>query len=521
MAENIQEIFFMTTPDMSRFIYVSPAYEEIWGQPREKLYRDATSWVNQIHPEDRKRVAESFEKSRSQGKQFYEEFLIVKPDGSSRWIMAKGFPIFNENGEMYRYAGTAADITERKQAEVKLAQAREQEIEIGSQIQRAVLLSQPDENIPGLSIDAFTIASERIDGDFYDFFSFNDNCLDMLIGDVMGKGIPAALLGAAVKSSFLESKVKLIMSSTKGTPPEPADIVSQVHSHIAGKLVELSSFVTLHYVRIDLDQNRLDFVDCGHTSIIHFSNRTNTCWMLKGNSVPIGFSENEIYEQYSLPIEENDVFFFYSDGITEAKNTKGDLFGEDRLIRLIAINSGSEPTELIEEVKNSVVEFSQSDKFADDLTCVAVKIQKRTNNPLIKLTESIFKSDLDHLASMRDFVQDALEESLSGKLTDEDVAKVILAAHEAATNIIKHAHKNRGEESIRFEVGIYSAWFFIRLTYKSDLFDWGHWRMPFSAGMGEGGYGMYIMSQVMDSVLYTNDDSGQCCVCLVKRLENL
>ncbi len=506
------------TPDMSRFIYINPAYEEIWGQSRESLYRDSGSLFNQIHPEDRKRIVKSFEESRSQDRLFIEEFLIFRQDGSSRWILAKAFPILNENGEIYRYVGTAADITERKQAEMELAQAREREIEIGSQIQRAILLGQPIENMPGLSIDALTIPSQSIDGDFYDFFSYNNNCLDMLFGDVMGKGIPAALLGAAIKSSFPESKLELIMTSIKGELPEPVDIVTQVHSHIAGKLLELSSFVTLHYVRIDLNQNRLDFVDCGNTSIIHFSNQTNTCWRLKGKNIPIGFSEDEIYEQYSLPIEENDVFFFYSDGITEASDPNGDFFGEERLTRLVRMNSGSEPTELIEKVKNTIVDFSQSDKFADDLTCVAIKIKKCADSPQIKLAQHVFPGDLDQLSSIRSFVQNILEESLSGKLVDEDVIKVILAVNEAAANIMKHAFKNKQEESIQIAVGIYPAWFFINLTYKSDFFDWAQPRIPFRGDSGEGGYGMYIISQAMDSVIYSSDDSGRCCICLVKRL---
>ncbi|MBU0754511.1 MAG: response regulator, partial [Planctomycetes bacterium] len=120
------------------------------------------------------------------------------------------------------------DITERKRMEVELARAREQEMEIGSRIQQSLLIDRTPENLEGLKLAALTVPSQRVDGDFYAFFRHNDQCLDLLVGDVMGKGIPAALIGAAVKSHFLGSMSSLLAASPGRALPPPEKVVAQV-----------------------------------------------------------------------------------------------------------------------------------------------------------------------------------------------------------------------------------------------------------------------------------------------------
>ena len=121
MAENIREVFWMATdfggPHHS-VLYVSPAYEDVWGRTRDSLYRDPRSFIDGICPEDRVRVIEVNE--RNHGQRFEVEYRVMRPDGSIRWIRDRGFPINDETGRVYRTAGIAEDITERKQAENKL-----------------------------------------------------------------------------------------------------------------------------------------------------------------------------------------------------------------------------------------------------------------------------------------------------------------------------------------------------------------------------------------------------------------
>ncbi|MEO8158745.1 MAG: EAL domain-containing protein [Betaproteobacteria bacterium] len=122
MAENIRDAFFLYDADGSHMLYVSPAYEEIWGRSRESLYANPGSWNEAIHPEDR---ASTEEKSRMGvlAEPFELEYRIVRSDGSIRWIESAGFPVLNEGKKVVRIAGIAKDITERKQAERALLQS--------------------------------------------------------------------------------------------------------------------------------------------------------------------------------------------------------------------------------------------------------------------------------------------------------------------------------------------------------------------------------------------------------------
>jgi PAS domain S-box-containing protein len=115
LAENINEVFWMTNVDKSQMIYISPAYETIWGRSPESLYQSPRSWMDVIAPEDRERVAAAAMK-QTEG-HYDERYRIVRPDGSYRWIRDRAFPIHDSAGVIYRVAGIAEDITEQMEAE--------------------------------------------------------------------------------------------------------------------------------------------------------------------------------------------------------------------------------------------------------------------------------------------------------------------------------------------------------------------------------------------------------------------
>ncbi|MBT8485815.1 MAG: PAS domain-containing protein [Phycisphaerae bacterium] len=116
LAEHIREVFWLTEWETGRVIYVSPAYESVFGRPAEAIYRNSQDWIDAIHPEDRERVKASFFGSAERGG-YDEEYRIIRPNGSQRWIRDRGFLIRNELGRVYRIAGIAADVTARREAE--------------------------------------------------------------------------------------------------------------------------------------------------------------------------------------------------------------------------------------------------------------------------------------------------------------------------------------------------------------------------------------------------------------------
>jgi diguanylate cyclase (GGDEF)-like protein/PAS domain S-box-containing protein len=119
LAENIHEVFFLIDPANTQMLYVSPAYEAIWGRSVASLYENPLSWTDPIHPDDRERVFAALKSTEHSGRLDYE-YRIVRPDGAVRWIHARGFPILDKAGKLYRVAGIAEEITERKRSEEKI-----------------------------------------------------------------------------------------------------------------------------------------------------------------------------------------------------------------------------------------------------------------------------------------------------------------------------------------------------------------------------------------------------------------
>jgi len=125
VTEHIQEVFWLSDTAKNVVLYISPAYESIWGRSRESLYLSPRSWLDAIHADDRERVLHAALTKQVLG-QYDEEYRIVRPDGSIRWIRDRGFPVRDGSGSVSRIAGVADDITERKKVEEELQKARNQ-----------------------------------------------------------------------------------------------------------------------------------------------------------------------------------------------------------------------------------------------------------------------------------------------------------------------------------------------------------------------------------------------------------
>lgn len=123
IAETTDEVFWMADAGIHRILYISPAYEKVWGRTTESLYEDPRSFLAAIHPEDRPKVAADYELKNS-GQPFQHEYRVVRPDGSIRWVWDRAYPVKEPDGTVHRYVGVAQDITERKTLEMQLLRAQ-------------------------------------------------------------------------------------------------------------------------------------------------------------------------------------------------------------------------------------------------------------------------------------------------------------------------------------------------------------------------------------------------------------
>src|SRR5260221_4467795 len=124
LTENITEVFWLTDPSQSEMLYISPSYAKIWGRSCQVLYASPRDWIDAIHPEDRQRVLEAAVAKQARG-DYDEEYRIVRPDGSARWIRDRAFPVPDPEGRPYRIAGVAEDVTEHKRAADEQKQAED------------------------------------------------------------------------------------------------------------------------------------------------------------------------------------------------------------------------------------------------------------------------------------------------------------------------------------------------------------------------------------------------------------
>ncbi|WP_413172259.1 CBS domain-containing protein [Anabaena azotica] len=145
LAENLQQVFWMTDPERSQILYISPAYEKIWGRSCQSLYENPKSFIDAIYADDRQEV-ENLMQKKKEG--FDIEYRLIHSDGSMRWIRDQAFPVKDKTGEVYRVVGIAKDITERKRAEQDIFKAFAREKELGELKSRFVSMTSHEFRTP-------------------------------------------------------------------------------------------------------------------------------------------------------------------------------------------------------------------------------------------------------------------------------------------------------------------------------------------------------------------------------------
>jgi sigma-B regulation protein RsbU (phosphoserine phosphatase) len=384
-----------------------------------------------------------------------------------------------------------------------------QEIEIASSIQQSLLFGKPPVNIPGLDISSCSAPSQLIDGDFHDFLAHSRQCVDVLIGDVMGKGIAAALLGAATKNQFLRAITNLAIRSQSG-PPSPAAIVNRAAGRIGDQLMVLERFVTLCYARFDLERNCLEYVDCGHTGIILNRKQTGESTILRGDDLPLGVLPNLQCSLHSHAMMPGDTYLLFSDGVTETRSRAGEFFGEERLTECVRNWSSLGATILLEQIRKAVTEFSDHAPQTDDFTCIAVAVRLDTSGvPLARRNEE-FRCSLDELGRMRDWIGESAGYVSAEGLDPVSLPQLELACTELFVNCVAYgASSDAGNsggscaESISMTALAYPTCLTVELRHKGIPFDPLAVSPPSFDGSKDGGFGTYVVLNFADEVCYS------------------
>ncbi len=517
LEENIDQVFIISSSDLQKFYYISSAFERTVTLSREELLKHPDLWMKSIHPGDIDRI--TLEMEGAQRDKNYREFdFRFIQNGSSIWLKFELFPIDTGKDKIIdRFVIIVDNITEQKNAELKLAEAKSLDAEFAARIQRNLLFSDPDLQIEEIDIAAVSIPSLDVGGDFFDFYRFSDSIVDIIIADVMGKGMIASMLGAASKSAFLKSRLDLTVR--ENNIPSIEKIMTLTNSTLSPELIGLGKFITMQYGRINLDNRFFSFIDSGHTSLLYYSTRHKSCWSLKGWNMPIGFIPDEKMIVNTIPFASADLFFFYSDGVTETENDEGEQFGERRLNYVISNSFHLTSSQIMNKIRNLVFHYSGSDGFADDVTCIAMKIgQLEEDNSVV---EAIFPGKRESLQVVRLFIMSFLSNNFSD-INPDKKNEIVLALNEAVANVIEHNYEKdvllEGRE-ILIEAGFHDRTCFFRIYYDGEDFDWTTVQAPDLSEMKSGGYGLLLMREIMDSLCYSTNIDGVQCLTMVRELK--
>jgi len=263
------------------------------------------------------------------------------------------------------FASLAAISIERAREHQEILEKRklEEELSIARGIQKT-FLPKKHPKMPGFDISGINIPSEKVGGDYYDFIPIIENQVGIAIGDVSGKGIPAALIMASFRASLIaEIRNNYAIRS----------IMFKVNN-LLFESTESDIYVTAVYGVLDTKNRIFTFTNAGHNAPIfrHADGRME--YLLEGG-VTLGTFENSEYEARPLSLSSGDIIVFYTDGVTEAKNEKGEEFGTRRLKQVINDSHKLSASEIQTNIYEAVKDFTGGKPKADDLTMIVIKVR--------------------------------------------------------------------------------------------------------------------------------------------------
>ena len=311
------------------------------------------------------------------------------------------------------------------------------ELEVAKDIQLATLPSEISTS-EDIEIVGELKAAKEVGGDFYDYFDIDDNHVAMVIGDVSGKGIPAAM--------FMMKTITCFKNFTRANKT-PAEILMEVNASIyEGNHSQM--FVTCFLAILDKSSGVLKFANAGHNPPIIGSNRHFRYLKCNTGFVLGGLKDAFVIDE-EITLKPGECLTLYTDGITEARNSDGDFFGEERLIQTFNKKDYTCLVELHHSIKDEVVNFEGDAPQSDDITFITLKY----HGDKYSYSESIFNATIDNLPAMLDFIKRFCTEH---KFQNEFCSNLLVVADELISNVAKYGYENKGGE------------LFIRLLFNED-----------------------------------------------------
>jgi sigma-B regulation protein RsbU (phosphoserine phosphatase) len=388
----------------------------------------------------------------------------------------------------------------------------EEELNIGRDIQMSMLPLEfpafPDRS--ELSIHALLKPAREVGGDFYDFFFVSEDEICLVVGDVSGKGVPAALFMAVTKT----------MIKTRAMDDRsPASIINRVNDEMSADNPSCM-FVTLFIAICNVTTGEFRFTNAGHNPP-YVSRKSGLLEPLDQRHGPIiGAVEGVAYKESIIKLLPDETAFIFTDGVTEAMNTDSQLYSESRLENVLGSAGSSTVEDLADEVLASVENFSAGAEQADDITIMAFSLNNEPGHPGPDRMKSVIKADSGEIEKLNHQLDVFAEKHV---IPADIIQKFKIAIDELVTNIISYGLEEGDDHVIE-----------VNFEYSDDqvvieILDEG---MPFNMLEAEkpdttlsveereiGGLGVLLVHELMNEVTYNRQNNTNV-VRLIMKLRN-
>ena len=368
------------------------------------------------------------------------------------------------------------------------------ELRVAKEIQMNMLPHENAVRREDISVYGTLMPAREVGGDLYDFF-VRDEKLFFCIGDVSGKGVPAAMMMSQTLS---------LLRSKAANENNPARILNSVNEVVCNGN-DANMFVTLFIGVLDLPTGKLRYCNAGHNAPLLLDGETAAPCDTKPN-LPVGVFADVRYTMYEYTIPPHSLLFLYTDGLTEARNVRHEMFGTERLL-LADCGLHVMPKEYIERMMQSVQEFAQGESQSDDLTMLAIKYNPKEENDI--LCESLtISNNLQQVNLVSAFIKNIASQLEIDKKTTGEIR---LAVEEAVVNIIHYAYPSGSTGNIiTLEAKSDGVTLMLILTDSGAAFDPTEVPDADTTMSAEerpiGGLGIHLIRQLTDSINYKREN---------------
>ena len=388
------------------------------------------------------------------------------------------------------------------------------ELSVASGIQAGMLPKNfspyPDHH--GIQLYASMIPAKEVGGDFYDFFWTGKNKLWLVMGDVSGKGVPAAMFMVIAKA---------LIRNEATLEYEPSAICERVNDQLCEEN-EQGLFVTCWLGCVDLSTGQMKFANAAHNPPVLYDGDSYK-FLEQKSGIMLAAMEGSQYVQHEIQLKKGSRLFIYTDGVTEAQNKDGALFGEALLLGALAKTAALSAKETVGLINEEVERFAGGADQADDITVLSFELDEvgdegaaSTDSDAGDASERslVVAAADENLPKVTDFVHSCAPQDLS----PDDANKIDLAVEEIFVNISHYAYENGGDvEIVCKKLGERK----ISVAFKDSGIEFN----PLEKGDPDftesaetrrlGGFGIYLTKKFMDSVSYERQD-GKNVLTLVK-----